>query len=89
MNRPFDFRNVAITLFIALTTSYLLCILGGMLFGWTMYEVWVPLVPGFTWPVTVTGFLIGLLWMVFYSLYFAALLIVPYNYLSGRKAALK
>lgn len=89
MKRSIDFRNVAITLFIALTTSYLVCILGDMLFGWTMYEVWAPLVPGFTWPVTVTGFLIGLLWLVFYSLYVTALLILPYNYLSGRKAALK
>ncbi len=40
MNTPFNLRTVSIMFFVALTTSYVLCILGGILFGWTMYEVW-------------------------------------------------
>ena len=81
---PISFRAVAITLFVGLTISYLLCILGGILFDWTMYEAWAPLLPGFTWPLTTEGFFIGLLWVVGYSLYVAALLVLPYNYLTRR-----
>lgn len=29
-----------------------------------MYEVWTPLLPGFTWPLTVGGFLLGLVWLL-------------------------
>ena len=85
MQKPFEVRNVTITLFIALAISYVLCILGGLFFDWTMYKVWVPLLPGFTWPVSASGFLIGLLWIVGYSVYVAILLVVPYNFLVQRK----
>lgn len=84
MKMPISFRNVAITLFVGLTISYLLCILGGVLFDWTMYEAWAPLLPGFTWPLETTGFFIGLLWLVVYSLYIPAVLVLPYNYLTQR-----
>jgi hypothetical protein len=80
--RPFlQFRPLAITLFVALSVSYVLCIAGDLLFGWTMYVAWAPLLPGFAWPLTAGGFLIGLLWLVGYSLYGAALIVFPYNYL--------
>jgi hypothetical protein len=79
---PFlQFRPLAITLFMALSVSYVLCIAGDLLFGWTMYVAWAPLLPGFAWPLTAGGFLIGLLWLVCYSLYGAALIVFPYNYL--------
>lgn len=84
MKMPISFRTIAITFFVGLTTSYVLCILGGILFGWTMYEAWAPLLPGFTWPLTAPGFFIGLLWLVGYSLYVTALLVLPYNYLTRR-----
>ena len=41
---------------------------------------------GFTAPLTVGGFLLGLLWLVGYSLYGAILLVLPYNYLVRRQA---
>jgi hypothetical protein len=44
---------------IVLVVNYVLCIAAGLLFGWTMYQVWMPLLPGFTWPLTVKGFLMG------------------------------
>jgi hypothetical protein len=84
MNKLLSFRIVGTTLFIALTISYGLCILGDILFGWTMYQVWAPLLPGFTWPLTAVGFFAGLLWLVGYSLYVAALLVLPYNFLTRR-----
>lgn len=86
MNRLLSFRITAITFFIGLTISYVLCILGDVLFGWTMYTVWAPLLPGFTWPLTTGGFLIGLVWLAGYSLYVAAMLVLPYNYLMRRSA---
>ncbi len=87
MNKSLQFRPLATTLFITLIVSYVLCIVAGVLFGWTMYEAWAPLLPGFTWPLTVSGVFIGLLWIVGYSLYIAALLTFPYNYLTQRRIA--
>ncbi len=86
MNAKFNFRAMSITIFIALIVSYVLCIAGDLLFEWTMYQVWMPLLPGFTWPLTVSGSLLGLLWIVGYSLYIAALIVWPYNYLVQRQA---
>ena len=85
MNAKFDFRAMSLTLFIALVISYVLCIAGDLLFGWTMYTLWMPLLPGFTWPVSVGGFLVGLLWLVGYSLYTATLIVLPYNYFVRRE----
>lgn len=81
MRPSLQFRPMAITFFMALSVSYVFCIAGDLLFGWTMYTVWAPLLPGFTWPLTAVGFLVGLLWLAGYSLYGAALIVFPYNYL--------
>ena len=86
MHTSLKFRPVAITLYLALTVSYVLCIAGDLLFGWTMYEAWAPLLPGFVWPLTAGGFIIGLFWIVGYSLYGAALLVLPYNYLTQQSS---
>ena len=86
MKSIISFRALAITLLITLVVSYVLCIAGDLLFGWTMYQTWAPLLPGFTWPLTFAGFLIGLIWLVGYSLYVAALITIPYNYFIRRKA---
>ncbi len=85
MKNTINFRALTITLFIAFVVSYLLCIAGDLLFGWTMYLAWAPLLPGFTWPLTIGGFLIGLLWLVGYSFYTAALIAFPYNYFVQRE----
>lgn len=87
MKATLSFRAVTITLLLALSASYALCVVGDLLFGWTMYEAWMPLLPGFTWPLTAGGFLIGLLWLIAYSVYGAALLVLPYNYLLRRQVA--
>lgn len=87
MSTKLNFRAVLLTLLIAGLVSYLLCIAGDLLFGWSMYQVWAPLLPGFTWPLTLSGFLIGLGWLVLYSLYGAALIVWPYNLFIRREAA--
>ena len=84
MDGRLNFRIVSITFALALVLSYLLCIAAGLLFGWSMYEAWMQLLPGFTWPLTAGGFVIGLLWLVGYSVYGAALVVLPYNYLYRR-----
>lgn len=87
MKTTINFRALFLTLLIASVVSYLLCIAGDLLFGWRMYQAWAPLLPGFSWPLTTGGFLIGLLWLVGYSLYAAALIALPYNFLIGSRAA--
>jgi len=81
MKTPINFQALTFTLLIALSVSYVLCLAGDVLFGWTMYQAWAPLLPGFTWPLTVAGLVIGLIWLVIYSLYTAALVALPHNYL--------
>ncbi|MBT39723.1 MAG: hypothetical protein CL938_14400 [Deltaproteobacteria bacterium] len=85
MNGLLDLRAMAITFLISLVVSYVLCIAGDILFDWTMYQAWMPLLPGFTWPVTLKGFLIGLFWLVCYSGYGALVIVLPYNHFVRRK----
>ncbi len=85
MKTTISFRALAIALFIALSVSFTLCILGDALFGWTMYQAWAPLLPGFAWPVSFGEYLLGLLWLIGYSLYAAALIALPYNYFAARQ----
>lgn len=80
----FPIKATSVTVFIALSGTYFLCIAGDLLFGWMMYEVWAPLLPGFEWPLTFSGLTIGLLWLAGYSIYTTAILLVPY-YLLTRK----
>jgi len=87
MRQKLDFKAFVIALFIAGLVSYLLCIAGDLLFGWTMYQVRSPLLPGFTWPLSPAGFFIGLIWLVLYSLYGAALIVWPYNLFARREPA--
>ncbi|MBJ19016.1 MAG: hypothetical protein GY910_00290 [bacterium] len=87
MNGLFDLRAMTITLLIVLVASYVLCIAGDMLFGWTMYQAWLPLLPGVTWPLTLNGFLLGLVWLVGYSVYLAVLIVLPYNCLVQRNGS--
>ncbi len=87
MRARLNFGAMTVAFFVALVVSYFLCITGDLLFGWRMYEVWMPLLPGFTWPLTLGGLSIGLAWLVGYSVYGALLLVIPYNILIGRRAA--
>jgi len=85
MKNQLNFRATFWASLILFTVSYVVCIVTDVLFGWTMYEIWAPLMPGFNWPVTLGGFIIGLIWIVGYSLYLPALFVLPYNYFLGRQ----
>jgi len=52
---------------------------------YTMYKAWIPLLPGFVWPVTPGGFLVGSLEVIGYSIYFGILIVYPYNYFLKKK----
>jgi hypothetical protein len=52
-----------------------------------MYQAWLPLLPGVSWPVTAGGFVVGLLWLVIYSIYFTVLIAWPYNQWTQRQTA--
>ena len=84
VNSQINLKATIYTLFTALFISFVLCILAGMTFGWSMYEAWIPLLPGFSWPVTLGGSLVGALWIIGYSIYFGVLIALPYNYFLKR-----
>ena len=87
MKATISFRALALALFIFISVSYLLCIAGDLLFGWNTLQSLAPFIPGFTWPLSFTGFLIGLLWIVVCSLYSAAWIAYPYNYFLKRESS--
>lgn len=84
--KTINFKATVFGILVALIVSYILCILGDLIFGWTMYQAWMPLLPGFTWPLTAGGFLLGLVWLLAYSIYVPIVFVLPYNYLLRRSA---
>jgi hypothetical protein len=89
MMKTLNFKATVFGTLVALTVSYVICIAGDLLLGWTMYEVWTPLLPGFTWPLTAGGFLIGLVWLILYSIYIPLVFVLPYNYFFRRSEVQK
>ncbi len=75
--KALNWRAAAIGLAFAFALTYVLCLLGDVLFGWTMYRVWAGLFPGFA--LDPLGFLVGLVESIVYGVYAAIILIVPYN----------
>lgn len=82
--KTLSFRGTIIGLLVTFVTSYVICIAGDVFLGWTMYQVWMPLLPGFVWPLTFSGFLLGLLWLVGYSIFLPIIFVLPYNYIVRR-----
>ena len=85
MKATLSFKTVGLALAFALAMSYVLCILGDLVLGWEMYRVWAPFLPGFAWPLTVGGFVIGLVESILYGFYAALIFVFPYNYLVQRE----
>jgi len=84
--KTINFKATVFGILVALIVSYILCILGDLIFGWTMYQAWMPLLPGFTWPLTAGGFLLGLVWLLAYSIYVPIVFVLPYNYIVRRSS---
>lgn len=65
--------------FVAVT--YVFCVAYDLLLHQQMYEVWLKLLPGFTW-ITVQSFLLGLLEAFAYGVYFGLVFAPLYNFVA-------
>ena len=62
-----------------LAVTYVFCVAYDLVFHQQMYEVWLKLLPGFTW-ITVQSFLLGLLEVFAYGVYFGLVFAPLYNF---------
>jgi YHS domain-containing protein len=77
-----DWRTVGLALGSFFAITFVLCVLFGLLFPqWSMYELWSPLLPGFTW-LSWRSFLLGLVESIVYGFYIALLFCPLYNVFS-------
>jgi hypothetical protein len=68
-----------------LAMSSVLCVIFGLLFPTaTMYQAWLPLLPGVTWISWSSAFL-GLVESFAYGWYIAVIFVPAFNFFSGRK----
>ena len=68
-----------------LAISFVLCVIFGLLFPTaTMYQAWLPLLPGVAWISWSSAFL-GLVESFAYGWYIAVIFVPTFNFSSGRK----
>ncbi len=78
---------VAMALGILLALSFALCVVFGLLFsGATMYQAWLPLLPGVTW-ISWTSAILGLAESFAYGWYIAVIFVPTFNFFSRRTQA--
>jgi 2TM family of unknown function (DUF5676) len=74
--------TLGMSLGILLAVSFVLCVAFGLLFpGATMYQAWLPLLPGFKW-ISLPGFLLGLVETFAYGWYIALVFVPVFNFFS-------
>jgi len=79
------FKPVAFTITSFGIITYLLCVVSNLIFPqWEMYKLWEILLPGFTW-ISWGSFFIGLIGLIVYGIYFAAIFVPVYNYFAKIK----
>lgn len=79
-------KTVGLSLSALFAMTYVLCVLWDLAFpGWAMRQVWQDLFPGFRW--NIFGVLVGLVEIVLYSFYSAAIFVLVYNRLHRREKA--
>lgn len=81
-----DWRVVGISMGLFLSVSYVICVAYDLLFGQHMYQVWLRLLPGFTW-ITWGSFFLGLIETFLYGIYFGLVFAPLYNFFHSRLAA--
>ncbi len=71
---------------IFLAISFVLCVGFGLIFPtMTMYQAWLPLLPGFDW-ISLSSFFIGLVEAFAYGWFIAILFVPLFNYFAERAA---
>ena len=78
-----DWRVVGLTTGSFLVISYLLCVAYDLAFDQRMYEVWLKLLPGFTW-LTWPSFFLGLVETFLYGIYIGLIFAPLYNFFTDR-----
>ncbi len=75
---------VAMSLGVLLALSFALCVVFGLLFpGATMYQAWLPLLPGVSW-ISWTSALLGLVESFAYGWYIAVIVVPAFNFFAKR-----
>ena len=78
---------VGMSLGILLALSFALCVAFGLLFpGATMYQAWLPLLPGVSW-ISWPSALLGLAESFAYGWYIAVIFVPAWNFFSRRARA--
>lgn len=78
---------VGMSLGILLALSFALCVVFGLLFpGATMYQAWLPLLPGVNW-ISWPSALLGLAESFAYGWYIAVIFVPAWNFFSRRARA--
>lgn len=77
-------RDVGLAMGCFLAITYAFCVAYDLAFGAQMYEVWLKLLPGFTW-ITWPSFFLGLLESFLYGIYFGLVFVPLYNFFHGRE----
>ena len=83
MGNKLDWRVVGLAAGSFLVVSYVFCVAYDLAFGQRMYEIWLKLLPGFTW-LTWQSFVLGLVETFIYGIYFSLVFVPLYNYFQSR-----
>ena len=80
-------KPVGMALGTLLAVSFALCVIFGLLFpGATMYQVWLPLLPGVSW-ISWPSALLGLIESFAYGWYIAVIFVPVLSYFSRKTSA--
>lgn len=81
---PIRIYPFGMSLGILLVLSFSLCVVFGLLFPRaTMYQIWLPLLPGVDW-ISWPSFLLGLIETFAYGWYIAVIFVPAWNFFSRR-----
>jgi hypothetical protein len=83
--KPLRFKPVALAITSFGVITYILCMIFDLIFPqWAMTQIWEILLPGFK-SFSWSGFFIGLVGMIGYGIYIAAVFVPIYNFFRGDK----
>ncbi len=83
--KPLRFKPVAFTIISFGIITYTLCVISNLIFPqWGMYRLWEIFLPGFSW-ISWGSYFIGLIGLIGYGIYIAAIFVPVYNYFGKGK----
>ena len=84
---PLRIYPTAMAIGLLLSFSFALCVIFGLLFpSATMYQAWLPLLPGVTW-ISWPSVLLGLIEAFAYGWFIAVIFVPLFNFFSHRQRA--